>query len=300
MIYVGTGEETEGNGVYKSTDAGKTWTNVGLRNTHHISSLIIDPRNPNIVLAGSLDFFNPSQEKGIFKTTDGGKTWKNVLFKDDKTSIVDMCAAPGDGQIVYAASYTFQFDPSNRRNIAGDAQIYKSTDEGTTWHQLSGAGLPEAGRGRIGVAVAPGTGGKRVYAIMNPGFFRSDDGGLTWRRSTTDPRVLGNAFFGRAFVDPRNADVVYVMQTSMYRSTDGGKTFEAFKGGPSGEDQHDLRPAKSAAESAGIACRALRIDLLRWRKMNAERLPAFNEILKQNRIAPLATMKVENDPVCTN
>lgn len=240
IIYVGTGEETEGNGVYKSTDAGRSWTNVGLRNTHHISSLIVDPRNPNIVLAGSLDFFNPNPEKGIFKTTDGGKTWKSVLFKDDKTSIMDMCAAPDDPGIIYAATYTFQFDPNNRRNIAGDAQIYKSTDEGTTWQPLSGAGLPEAGRGRIGVAVAPGTGGKRVYAIMNPGFFRSDDGGLTWQRSTADPRILGNAFFGRTFVDPKNADVVYVMQTSMYRSTDGGKTFESFKGGPSGEDQHVL------------------------------------------------------------
>ena len=240
IIYVGTGEETEGNGVYKSTDGGKTWMNVGLRNTHHISSLIVDPRNPNIVLAGSLDFFNPSPEKGIFKTTDGGKTWKNVLFKDDKTSIMDMCAAPDDPRIIYAATYTFQYDPNNRRNISGDAQIYKSTDEGATWQPLSGTGLPEAGRGRIGLAVAPGTGGKRVYAIMNPGFFRSDDGGLTWRRSTTDPRILGNAFFSRTFVDPKNADVVYVMQTSMYRSTDGGKTFESFKGGPSGEDQHVL------------------------------------------------------------
>lgn len=240
IIYVGTGEETEGNGVYKSIDAGRTWTNVGLRNTHHISSLIIDPRNPNIVLAGSLDLFAPNPEKGIFKTIDGGKSWKRVLFKDDKTSIMDMCAAPDDPRIIYAATYTFQYDPNNRRNIAGDAQIYKSTDGGTTWQRLSGTGLPEAGRGRIGVAVAPGTGGKRVYAIMSPGFFRSDDGGLTWRRSTTDSRVLGSGFFSRAFVDPKNADVVYVMQTSMYRSADGGRTFEAFKGGPSGEDQHVL------------------------------------------------------------
>src|SRR6266851_5381733 len=109
---------------------GKTWMNVGLRSTHHISSLIVDPRNPNIVLAGSLDFFNSSTEKGIFKTTDGGKTWKNVLFKDDKTSIMDMCAAPDDPRIIYAATYTFQYDPNNRRNISGDSQVYKSTDEG--------------------------------------------------------------------------------------------------------------------------------------------------------------------------
>jgi photosystem II stability/assembly factor-like uncharacterized protein len=240
IIYVGTGEETEGNGVYKSTDGGKTWMNVGLRNTHHISSIIIDPRNPDVVLAASLDFLTPGRERGIFRTTDGGRTWNNVLLKDDNTAVVDMCAAPDDARIVYAATNTFQLDPINRRAIASDARIYKSIDEGLTWQPLSGTGLPEAGRGRIGVAVAPGTGGKRVYAIMNPGFFRSDDGGLTWRRGTTDPRILGNAFFGRIFVDPKNADVVYVMQTSMYRSTDGGKTFESFKGGPSGEDQHVL------------------------------------------------------------
>jgi photosystem II stability/assembly factor-like uncharacterized protein len=240
IIYVGTGEETEGNGVYKSTDGGKTWMNVGLRNMHHVSSIIIDPRNPDVVLAASLDFLTPGRERGIFRTTDGGRTWNNVLLKDDNTAVVDMCAAPDDARIVYAAMNTFQLDPINRRVIASDARIYKSIDEGLTWQPLSGTGLPEAGRGRIGVAVAPGTGGKRVYAIMNPGFFRSEDGGLTWRRSTTDPRILGNAFFSRTFVDPKNADVVYVMQTSMYRSTDGGKTFESFKGGPSGEDQHVL------------------------------------------------------------
>ncbi|HYR77523.1 MAG TPA: hypothetical protein VEM96_17035 [Pyrinomonadaceae bacterium] len=240
IIYVGTGEETEGNGVYKSADGGKTWTNVGLRNTHHVSSIIIDPGNPDVVLAASLDFLTPGRERGIFRTTDGGRTWNNVLLKDDNTAVVDMCAAPDDARIVYAATNTFQLDPINRRVIASDARIYKSIDEGITWQPLSGTGLPEAGRGRIGVAVAPRSGGQRVYAIMNPGFFRSDDGGLTWRRSTTDPRILGNGFFGRTFVDPKNADVVYVMQTSMYRSADGGKTFESFKGGPSGEDQHVL------------------------------------------------------------
>ncbi len=100
IIYVGTGEETEGKGVYKSTDGGKTWMNVGLQNTHHISSLIVDPRNPNIVLAGSLDFLTPGRERGIFRTTDGGRTWNNVLLKDDNTAVVDMCAAPDDARIV--------------------------------------------------------------------------------------------------------------------------------------------------------------------------------------------------------
>ena len=142
VIYVGTGEYLEGNGVYKSTDAGATWMNAGLNDVHHISSIIIDPRDPNIVLVGSYDIFGVGPQRGLFKTTDGGKTWNRVFFKDDKTAVVDMCAAPDDARMVYAA--------------------------------------------------------------------------------------------------PKNADVVYVMQTSTYRSLDGGKTFAAWKGEPSGEDDHVL------------------------------------------------------------
>ncbi|MFN2532464.1 MAG: WD40/YVTN/BNR-like repeat-containing protein [Pyrinomonadaceae bacterium] len=240
VVYVGTGEETEGNGVYKSIDGGRTWMNIGLRNTHHISSLIVDPKNSDIVLAGALDYFSAGPTHGIFKSVNGGKTWNRVLFKDDKMSVVDMCASPDDPRIVYAATSTFQFDPNNRRAFTGASQIFRSTDEGTTWQPIAGAGMPANGLGRIGVAVAPGSKGNRVYAIASAGFFRSDDAGANWQQTTTDPRVVGSGFFGRTFVDPRNPDVVYVMQTSMYRSTDGGKTFEAYKGAPSGEDQHVL------------------------------------------------------------
>jgi photosystem II stability/assembly factor-like uncharacterized protein len=240
IIYVGTGEQLEGNGVYKSTDAGASWINVGLKDVHHISSIIIDPRDPNIVLAGTYDYFSTGPQRGIFKTTDGGKTWNKVLFKDDKTGIVDLCAAPDDARAIYAASYTFQFDPNNRRGIGSESQIFKSTDAGATWQQVNQTGLPGNPRGRIGVAVAPGTSGKRVYAIMNQGFFRSDDGGVSWRQSTKDPRVLGSGYFSRTYADPKNPDVVYVMQTATYRSADGGKTFAAWKGEPSGEDDHVL------------------------------------------------------------
>jgi photosystem II stability/assembly factor-like uncharacterized protein len=240
IVYVGTGEETAGNGVYKSTDGGKTWTYIGLRETRYISQIIVDPRDPNVVLVSARDYFLAGPARGIFKTTDGGKTWNKVFFKDDKTSVVEMVAAPDDSSIVYAATYTLQIDPNNRRALGSDSQIYKSTDAGTTWQQLGAAGMPETGRGTIGLAVAPGTNGKRVYAIINSGFFRSDDGGANWQRSTTDPRITGSTFFGKTYTDPRNPDVVYVMQTSMYRSTDGGKTFESYKGAPSGEDQHVL------------------------------------------------------------
>jgi photosystem II stability/assembly factor-like uncharacterized protein len=240
IVYVGTGEETVGNGVYKSIDAGKSWTNIGLRDGRYISQIIVDPKNPDIVLVSARDYFRAGPERGIFKTTDGGKTWNRVFFKDDKTSVVEMAAAPDDPKIIYAATYNLQVDPDFRRALGSESQIQKSTDEGATWQQLSGTGLPQTGRGTIGLAVAPTTGGKRVYAIINSGLFRSDDGGANWYRSTMDPRITGSTFFGKIYVDPRNPDMVYVMQTSMYRSTDGGKTFESFKGAPSGEDQHVL------------------------------------------------------------
>ena len=240
IVYVGTGEETAGNGVYKSTDAGRTWANVGLTDARYITAILVDPRDPNIVLVSARDYFQAGPARGIFKTTDGGKTWNKVFFKDDRTSVVEMVAAPDDSNIVYAATYALQIDPANRRALGSDSQILKSTDAGTTWQQLSGAGLPATGRGTIGLAVAPGTSGKRVYTIINSGFFRSDDGGANWQRSTTDPRITGSTFFGKTYTDPRNPDVVFVMQTSMYRSTDGGKTFESYKGAPSGEDQHVL------------------------------------------------------------
>ncbi|HVS82884.1 MAG TPA: hypothetical protein VHE60_14235 [Pyrinomonadaceae bacterium] len=240
VVYVGTGEETAGKGMYKSTDGGKTWTDAGLKDTRYITAILVDPRDPNIVIASARDYWAAGPERGIFKTTDGGKTWNKVFFKDDKTSVVDMVSAPDDPRIVFAATYNLVIDPKRIRALGAESQILKSTDEGATWQQLGVVGLPETGRGSIGLAVAPGTNGKRVYTIINSGFFRSDDGGDNWRRSTTDPRITGSTFFGKLYVDPRNPDVVYVMQTSMYRSTDGGKTFESYKGAPSGEDQHVL------------------------------------------------------------
>jgi photosystem II stability/assembly factor-like uncharacterized protein len=240
IIYVGTGEETVGNGMYVSGDAGKTWRHVGLEDARNITGIVVDPKDPNTVVASTRDFFAGSPAKGIFKTIDGGKTWKKVYFKDDKTSVVDLVSAADDPRTLYAATYNLQVDFANRRALGTESLVLKSTDGGDSWQQLSGAGLPDTPRGSIGIAVAAKTNGRRVYAVMNNGFFRSDDGGATWQRSTTDPRITGSTFFGKMYADPVNPDLVYVMQTSMYRSRDGGKTWESYKGAPSGEDQHVL------------------------------------------------------------
>ena len=244
IIYVGTGEQTQGDGVYKSTDAGATWTNVGLRETHVITGIVIDPRNPDMVLVATAGDHWSGTERGIYKTADGGKTWQKVLYKDPDTSVPDIEADPTNPSVVYASLWTRPEDPFSEdepeKKKKQDAAIYKSTDQGSTWTAVEGKGLPTDAMGRIGVAVAPGTDGKRVYAILTQGLFRSDDGGASWQRSTSDPRILGNAYFSRVFVDPKDANFVYVAQTSMYRSSDGGRTFEAWQGAPSGDDFHVL------------------------------------------------------------
>jgi photosystem II stability/assembly factor-like uncharacterized protein len=239
-IYVGTGEQTRGNGLYKSTDAGATWTNVGLEDTHYINAILVDPADANVVLVGASGDPQASPARGVFRSTDGGKTWAKVLFKDDRAGVCDMAYDASTSRVVYAAIASPPPDRGEKASEGPGAWIYKSTDEGATWQLTGESGLPADHRGRIGVAVAPGSDGRRVFAIMNQGLFRSADGGATWQRITEDARIVGNSYFSRVFVDPKNSDVVYVMQTSTYRSTDGGKTFAAWAGAPSGEDHHVL------------------------------------------------------------
>jgi photosystem II stability/assembly factor-like uncharacterized protein len=240
VIYVGTGEQTDGNGVFKSTDAGATWKNIGLAETHYINAVLVDPRDANNVLVGANGDVTPGEARGVYKSTDGGASWKKVLYKDERTGIADMCFDPGDSRVIYAATWRMRGEPGEKKPEGPDAEIYKSSDKGKTWKAVGVKGLPAGNRGRIGVAVAAGNGGKRVFAIMNQGLFRSDDAGATWQRITSDTRVIGNGYFSKVFADPKNADVVYVMQTTAYRSVDGGKTFVAWKGAPSGEDHHAL------------------------------------------------------------
>jgi photosystem II stability/assembly factor-like uncharacterized protein len=248
IVYVGTGEQTDGNGMYKSTDAGATWTRIGLFDVRYINSIIVDPHDPNILVVGALGHpilgvAASSPWRGIFKSTDGGKTWTKTLYRDDFVGAADTVADPNNPRVLYTALWKpydfFQGPPDDSKKP--NSWVYKSLDEGATWKELPTTGFPpDQPLGRIGLAVAPGTRGQRVFAIAEPGLFRSDDGGQTWRKITTDSRVLGNLYFSRVFVDPNDADTVYVMQTTVYRSTDGGKNFTAYKGAPGGDDYHVL------------------------------------------------------------
>jgi photosystem II stability/assembly factor-like uncharacterized protein len=246
IVYIGTGEQTKGNGMYKSTDAGATWTHIGLEDTKYIGSVLVDPRNPDVVIVGVLGHpilgvGAPSETRGVYKTTDGGKSWTKTLYRDDFAGVSDLVADPANPRVLYSGMWRprdFRAPPEPGKEKQQDAWIYKSTDEGSTWKQLSGHGLPDDPLGRVGLAVAPGDRGRRVFLISGPGLFRSDDGGENWHQITKDPRIRGNQYICHVYADPRDPDVVYVMQTTTYRSTDGGQTFVAYKGAPGGDDYH--------------------------------------------------------------
>jgi len=252
IIYVGTGEAdfrsdlTYGNGVYKSTDGGKTWNNIGLRDTRHISRIAVDPRNPDVVLVAAIGHaYGPNPERGVFRSTDGGATWQKVLYKDENIGAIDITLDPDNAQTVFASLLHDRRPPWSAyppTTISG--AIYKSADGGVTWKQITGNGLPTGDWGRVGLAVARGTHGQRVYALIdvkNGGLFRSDDGGQTWARVGVDPRIIGRGwYFGEVYVDPKNPDIVYTPNVALYRSTDAGKTFVAIKGAPGGDDYHAL------------------------------------------------------------
>jgi photosystem II stability/assembly factor-like uncharacterized protein len=251
IIYVGTGEAdfrsnlTYGNGVYKSTDGGSTWKHIGLYASRHISRIAIDPQNPNIVFVAAMgSAYGPGAERGVFRSTDGGATWQRVLFKDENTGAIDITLDPDNPKTLWAALVHDQRPPwSAYPPATTNGAIYKSTDGGAEWKPITGGGLPEGDWGRVGLAVARGTHGQRVYTLIDTkegGVFKSDDGGQSWVRTSHDPRLGRLWYFGEIYVDPKNADTVYVPNVSIYRSTDAGKTFVAIKGAPGGDDYHAL------------------------------------------------------------
>jgi photosystem II stability/assembly factor-like uncharacterized protein len=235
VIYVGTGEAcirgniVGGNGVYKSIDAGKTWKFVGLPDTHAIGRLIIDPKNPDVVFVAALGHpFADNEERGIFRTRDGGKTWEKVLYKDAKTGGIDITFDPTNSNILFASLWQARRSPWGMDSGGPGSGLYKSIDGGTTWKQLKGHGLPEGVLGRIGVTVS-GANPNRVWALIEAekgGIYRSDDAGDSWHILTDDHNYRQRAwYYTHIFADPKSADTVYVLNTSAYRSVDGGKTF---------------------------------------------------------------------------
>ena len=252
IVYVGTGEAdmrsqiSFGNGMYKSTDGGKAWTHIGLDNTRQIGRVLVDPQNPDVVFVAALGHvYGANPDRGVYRTRDGGATWQQVLFKNNDVGAIDLNFDPATSQTIYASLWNTRRPPWSiyPPSYGPGSGLYKSTDGGANWQPLT-AGLPTDGLGRIGVAVAPSM-RTRVYAIVDAkegGLFRSDDAGATFARVSGDARIWGRGwYFGKIVVDPKNADLVYISNTGVYRSRDGGRTFgEPFKGSPGGDDYHQL------------------------------------------------------------
>ncbi|HKR62650.1 MAG TPA: glycoside hydrolase [Thermoanaerobaculia bacterium] len=248
IIYVGSGEGLQrpdlstGDGIYKSSDAGKTWTHLGLRDGQQIPMIAIDPRDPNRLFVAVLGHpYGPNEERGIFRSTDGGATFEKVLYRDENTGGIDVVIDPSNPQIVYAALWEARQGPWENATFRGPGSgVFKSTDGGTTWTQLKN-GLPDE-LSRVGLEVAQAD-TKRLYAIVNAkkdnGVYRSDDAGATWTRINDDERLWGrDGDFDEIRSDPKNADIVYVANVVTWKSVDGGKTFTSFRGAPGGDDYH--------------------------------------------------------------
>ena len=256
IIYAGTGETdiredlSSGNGVYKSTDGGSTWSHIGLEDTRQISRIAIDPQNPSIVYVGALGHvYGPSEDRGVYKSVDGGAHWARVLGLGPEIGISDLAMCASTPQLLFAGAWHTRRPPwSAYAPVDGPGGgLYRSQDAGKTWARLDGNGLPEGDWGRVGVAVAPD--GKRVYALIEvkkpetkkSGLYRSDDGGNTWTLANADPRLTSRAwYFNRITINPQNSDVIYMPNVALYRSENGGKTISIVRGAPGGDDYHEL------------------------------------------------------------
>jgi photosystem II stability/assembly factor-like uncharacterized protein len=249
IVYAGMGEgdirgnASHGDGIYKSTDAGHTWIHVGLTDTQQIGALRIDPKNPDIAYVAALGHMaGPNEERGVFRTRDGGKTWQKVLYKSNLAGAVDVAIDPTNSRVIYASIWQVIRKPWTFESGGPDSGLYKSTDGGDTWKEITrNSGLPKGIIGRIGIAVSPVKAGS-LWVIVEAdegGIFHSDDGGATWTKVNDQREVKQRAwYYSRIFADPKNAETVYALNTSFYRSIDGGHTFKAI---PTGHgDNHDL------------------------------------------------------------
>ncbi|HWK12308.1 MAG TPA: hypothetical protein VNR64_19760, partial [Vicinamibacterales bacterium] len=253
VIYVGSGEGLQrpdlstGNGIYKSTDAGKTWTHLGLRDGQQIPQIIVDPRNPDRLFVAVLGHpYGPNEERGIFRSVDGGRSFQKVLYKDENTGAVDIVFDPTDVNHIYGVLWEARQGPWENGVFTGpNSGLFESTDGGNTWKPLTN-GLPtfEQGLGRIGITVAPSD-PRRMYATVQAtnggGLYRSDDAGQSWRKATDNDLVVTRGDdFAEVKVDPKNPDTVYTASVVAWKSVDGGKTFSSLRGAPGGDDYHRI------------------------------------------------------------
>jgi photosystem II stability/assembly factor-like uncharacterized protein len=253
IIYVGSGEGLQrpdlsvGDGIYKSTDAGKTWTHLGLPDGQQIPQIAIDPRNPNRLFVAVLGHpYGPNPERGIFRSTDGGQTFQKVLYKDENTGGSDVEIDPANPNLVYAALWEARQGPWENGAWSGpNGGMFKSTDGGNTWRPLT-KGLPEEGVTQASIAIAPSR-SSRLYASVasgrTTGLYRSDDSGESWSRMTTDTRPaarIGGGDLPVLAVDPKNPDIIYSASVVTWKSTDGGKTWAGIRGAPGGDDYQKI------------------------------------------------------------
>ena len=249
IVYVGMGEApirgnvSHGDGMYKSTDSGKTWKKIGLSDTSQISRVRIHPKDPDLVYAAALGHvYGPNAERGIFRSKDGGKTWEKILFRSEKAGAIDLILDPLNPRIIYAALWEVYRTPYSLVSGGSGSGLFKSTDGGDTWKEISrNKGLPKGVLGKIGVTVSPAK-MDRVWVIVEAkdgGIFRSDDGGDTWAKMNDDRRLRQRAwYYTRIYADTKDAETVYVLNTGLYRSVDGGRTYSSIRV-PHG-DNHDL------------------------------------------------------------
>jgi photosystem II stability/assembly factor-like uncharacterized protein len=250
IVYIGMGEVqlrgsiTQGDGVYKTTDGGKTWRHLGLEETQAVARIRIHPTNPDIVYVAALGHpYGDNPERGVFKSTDGGNTWKKTLFVSEKAGAVDLIIDRNNPKVLYASTWQVYRKAWKMWGGGPDCKLWKSTDGGETWSDLTqNPGMPEGPIGKIGVTVSPAD-SNRVWAIVEAnegGVFRSDDAGKTWTRTNDERKLRQRAFYySRIYADPWNKDIVYGLNTGLYKSTDGGKTFDITINVPHG-DNHDL------------------------------------------------------------
>ena len=251
VVYVGMGETcirgnaSIGDGVYKSTDGGETWSHLGLEKTLQIARVRVDPRDPNVVYVAALgDAWGPNPERGVFRSRDGGESWEKILYRDEDSGAIDLVMDPGNPDVLYASLLEMRRFPWGFRSAGPGTGLFKTTDGGDTWTELTdNPGLPTGPRGRIGIALSPAQ-PERVWAIIDAdigrkGVFRSDDAGASWTRLNDDADLTQRPwYYHHIIAHPTDPDTVYVLNVRLWRSTDGGASFESMRT-PHG-DNHDL------------------------------------------------------------